>query len=74
MLLPIYLTVQELREITGRMKAAAQIRWLRRHGFTVLARADGKPLVSRAHFEARMGGFGTGTRAEDPEPDFRSFH
>ena len=73
MLIPIYLTVEELRGITGRMKAAAQIRWLRRHGFTVLARADGKPLVSRAHFESRMGGFGTGAEPPEVEPDFRTF-
>ncbi len=47
----ITLTYKELKAITGRVKSSAQIKWLRKHGFTVLPRADGKPLVSRNHFE-----------------------
>ena len=71
-MLPIYLTIEELKEITGRVKASAQFRWLRSQGFTVLLRADGRPLVSRNHFEAMMGGQHYQTKAEVYEPDFSS--
>lgn len=66
----INLTFEEIREITGRVKATAQIRWLRQHGFTVLPRADGKPLVSRAHFEAKMGGHLSQSKPQVYEPDY----
>lgn len=69
-MLPIYLTIEELKEITGRVMASAQIRWLRSQGFTVLARADGRPLVSRNHFEAMMGGQHYQSKAQVHEPDF----
>ena len=51
----IHLTPEELTAVTGRVRWSAQLRWLRANGFTVLQRADGMPLVSRAHFEAVMG-------------------
>ena len=37
---PINLTFEEIKEITGRCKPSAQIRWLQTMGFTVLRRAD----------------------------------
>lgn len=67
---PINLTKKELQEITGRLKPAAQLRWLRKNGFTALLRADGIPLVSRAHFEAKMGGYLPGTKPQSFEPNF----
>ena len=70
MMLPIYLTIEELREITGRVKASAQIRWLRGQGFTVVPRADGRPLVSRSHFETVMGGQHYSSKPKDYQPDF----
>lgn len=69
-MLPIYLTIEELKEITGRVNATAQIKWLRSQGFTVLLRADGRPLVSRNHFEAMMGGQHYQSKAQVYEPDF----
>lgn len=69
-MLPIYLTIEELKEITGRVKASAQIKWLRSQGFTVLPRADGRPLVSRNHFETMMGGQHYLTKVQVYEPDF----
>ena len=71
-MLPIYLTIEELKEITGRVKATAQIKWLRSKGFTVLLRADNRPLVSRNHFEAMMGGKHYQSKAQVHEPDFSS--
>ncbi len=68
----ITLTYHELKAITGRVKASAQIKWLRRNGFTVLPRADGKPLVSRNHFETIMNGHIPISRSKHIEPDFSS--
>jgi len=67
------LTLEELREITGRMKASAQVRFLRQNGINFILRADGKPLVSRTHFEAIMGGEVRVRRPAEPEPDFSIF-
>ncbi|MBL4573846.1 MAG: DUF4224 domain-containing protein [Gammaproteobacteria bacterium] len=69
-MLPINLTSDELKEVTGRQKSTAQLRWLRRNGFTALLRADGIPLVSRAHFEAKMGGYLPGTKPQNFEPNY----
>lgn len=73
-MLPIYLTSDEVREITGRVKASAQIRFLRSQGFTVIPRADGTPLISRTHFEVMMGGSHYSSKPQNFEPDFSSFH
>lgn len=67
---PINLTFEEIKEITGRCKPSAQIRWLQTMGFTVLRRADGKPLISRAHFEFKMGGTADRSKAQTYEPNF----
>lgn len=67
------LTVEELQEITGRVKYSAQARRLRQHGFTFKLRADGMPLVSRNHFEAVMCGEGRPTKYPDVQPDFSIF-
>lgn len=65
------LTSQEIQEITGRQKSSAQIRCLQQMGFVVKPRADGKPIVSRAHFEECMGvKSGTSPPKQNPQPDF----
>lgn len=51
----MFLTGNELLELTGRSRPSAQIRWLRQNGFEVLQRADGRPLVLRSAIAARMG-------------------
>lgn len=72
-MIPIYLTIEEIKGITGRVKASAQIRWLRSQGFTVIPRADGRPLASRSHFESMTGGLHHSTKPQVFEPDFSSF-
>ena len=66
------LTKNELIEITGKERPSAQIKWLRSQGFTVVPRADGRPLVSRFHFETMMGGEHYQSKALIHEPDFSS--
>ena len=51
----MFLSADELRKLTGRMKHSAQLCWLRTNGFVALQDADGRPLVLRAAVEARMG-------------------
>lgn len=41
----LFLTADELRELTGYTQGAAQIRWLRKNGIQHTVRADGKPRV-----------------------------
>jgi len=66
------LTHDELVEITGLKKFSAQLRWLRKEGFVVKRRADGMPLVSRAHFESMMGVVLSQQNNIYQEPDFSS--
>lgn len=49
------LTPLEIRDLTGRSQAAAQIRWLSTRKWTYEVGGDGLPKVSVAHFERRMG-------------------
>lgn len=41
----VFLTADQLQELTGYRQAAAQIRWLKRQGITHYVRADGHPVV-----------------------------
>ena len=65
----ISLTRKELRKITGRVNPVSQYRWFQKNGFTVLIRADGHLVVSRAHFESKMGGLLPGSKQQNYEPN-----
>ena len=67
---PIYLTTDELYGITGLRRASAQFRWFISNGFKAVKRANGFPVVSRAHFLVVMGGIRFETYPDYPEPDF----
>ena len=67
---PIFLTPQELENITGKQRYRAQVRALGRMGIQCRARPDGRPIVSRAVFEQAMG---TNTDLQ-AEPDFEALH
>lgn len=41
----MFLTAEQLQELTGYRQAAAQVRWLQRNGITHYVRADGRPVV-----------------------------
>lgn len=51
----MFLTRQEIVELTDYQLPAAQCRWLRDRGFTFEVGASGKPKVLRAHVESKMG-------------------
>lgn len=65
----LILTQAEIQEITGVVRASTQIKRLREMGFTVVRRADGKPVVSRANFLAVTGGAQEAQRSRI-DPDF----
>lgn len=52
----MFLTDDELRELTGYVSAAGFARWLDARGWRYEKSRAGKVIVSRAHAEAMMGG------------------
>ena len=65
---PIYLTPQEVEDITGKRRYRAQVRALGRMGIQCRVRPDGQPIVSRMAFENTLGS--TTHIAQQAEPDF----
>ena len=62
----LFLSRDELVELTDRQKSDAQIRWLKRNRVPFVTSEDGKPKVLRSVLVARLGGI-----VENPEPQLR---
>lgn len=60
------LSPDDLSALTGYVRASAQARWLRRHGWRFTVNALGQPIVALAEFNRHM----VGGRAGRTEPDF----
>lgn len=56
MSVPAFLTEEEMRELTGRVLHKRQREWLQAAGWKFTTNAAGRPIVSRAHMEAMLGG------------------
>ncbi len=69
---PIYLTPQEVEDITGKRRCRAQVRALGRMGIQCRVRPDGRPIVSRMAFENTMDGIVS--TPQQVEPDFEALH
>jgi len=52
----IFLSANELQELTGYQKPALQIRWLAENGYSFDVRCDGRPVISRTHYESHHEG------------------
>jgi hypothetical protein len=63
----MFLTPDELVELTHKQRPAAQIRALRARGIEHRVRPDGKPVVLRSHLEALMGGAKPARRRAEPD-------
>lgn len=50
----MFLTQDELSELTGYQLPAWQARWLVAHGWRFERSATGRPIVSRAHAESQL--------------------
>jgi hypothetical protein len=51
----MFLTAEELRELTGYIYHSRQIDWLRRHNWKFEVTAQMRPKVARTFFESRLG-------------------
>ncbi len=51
----LFLTSDELRELTGLCVPAYQRRWLEKHGYVFETNASGKPKVLRAFLMQKLG-------------------
>lgn len=67
---PIYLTEQEIRGLTGKIRYKAQLRALKGMGIDAKERPDGSLAVSRLAYERAMGGLPAVHQQRDEEPDF----
>lgn len=60
----MFMTPEEVADLTGRTRASAQIRWLDEHLFGYVVGADGRPKVLREIVLSRLGS----TRQQKKEP------
>lgn len=62
----MFLTPEELYELTHRKRATAQLRWLRENKIEARLRADGTVVALRAAVEAKLGAVPSKGRATEP--------
>jgi len=68
----LFLTSDELHELTGYKKPGKQLAWLRGQGFIFRVAADGYPRVDRSHYLKLMGGMDGASQHAKTHPDFSS--
>ena len=51
----MFLTIEELSELTGYVYCSRQIEWLRRNKWKFEITAQKRPKVARSYFELRLG-------------------
>lgn len=70
----MFLTQEELRELTGYTYHCRQIEWLKKHNWKFEVTAQRRPKVARSYFDSRMGALGK-TTVELGSPTVRpNFH
>lgn len=52
----MFLSAEQLLELTGYIQPAAQIRWLQKNGVRHFVRADGHPVVQPSALEPQIAG------------------
>ena len=65
----MFLTANDLADLTGYVVSAYQCRWLDRHGYPFETAATGRPKVLRAYVEKRLG-MSVSSVMSEMEPDF----
>lgn len=67
----MFLTEDEVKEMTGRVQHQAQAKMLNTLGITHKVRSDGSMLVLRAHVEKELGGGPAGkSKKKEIEPNW----
>ncbi|HEY3679018.1 MAG TPA: DUF4224 domain-containing protein [Bradyrhizobium sp.] len=61
----------EVKALTGYVRASAQVRWLRRHGWRFIVNGLGEPVVAQAEFNRHMVG---GKAAQNQQPNFEEIN
>lgn len=70
-----FLTQEEIRDLTGRVQNAAQVKVLRGMGIEHRARPDGSIVILRSHVEQTLGGVTSAPRKRTPtEPNFTNLN
>jgi hypothetical protein len=62
----LFLSADEMIELTGKYRKASQIAALRQMGIKHSVRPDGRPLVSRAHVDRIHGAADNGRSTDQP--------
>ena len=68
----MFLSEDDLYNLTGFKRYSAQARWLRENRFEFVLRANGQPRVLRVHLDARLGGTVTDNSTNNPEPNWEA--
>lgn len=64
----MFLSEDEVQDLTGYKRPADQRRWLDRNGIGYLVSARGRPVVLKSELERALG---AATKATGTEPDWR---
>jgi len=67
---PVFLTADEIHDLTGFVRHGKQIAWLRRHGWRFTVTGLGTPTVALAEFNRHM----VGGKAKSQEPRFEALN
>lgn len=51
-----FLTQDEIAELTGKKRAAAQIAWLHKNGWIFIINAANRPIIGRQYARGKLGG------------------
>jgi hypothetical protein len=62
----MFLTAEEMRELTGYQRHADQRTWLTNHGWKFEENATGRPIVLRSFAEKRLGDDHSGKKTSGP--------
>lgn len=65
----MFLTREQLYDLTGYKHSSKQVAWLRAHRYKFDVNAAGRPIVHVGHVESRLGA----GKPPAPEPDFSVF-
>lgn len=68
----MFLSQEEVQELTGYKKYTCQARWLRSNGFKYVIGYDGKPKVTADHVNILMGSIDKNARKKT-EPNYAMF-
>lgn len=68
----MFLNDGELRQLTGRQRASAQIRWLQDHGWKFTTNALGDPVVAIAEASRKL--VGGDVKKRSKEPNWEAMH